>query len=98
MEQTVKKKKIVDIDTARKMLGCTRSNMYSHYLKKGILSPVPRVGKKAYFLLDEVNNILNEKLASIAARKNLELKEVERDTTELSNKEFYETYTELTIN
>lgn len=93
---TNEKIKIIDIDTAGKMLGCTRSNLYTHYLRKGLLKSVPRVSKKAYFYLDEVNKILNEKLADIAARKNLQLKEAEM-LDNLVTKEFKEKYIELTI-
>lgn len=93
---STKKIAIVDIDTAGKLFGCTRSNIYTHYLKKGLLTPVPRVSKKAYFFLDEVNKILNEKLADIAARKNLQLHEAEMPDN-LVTKEFKDKYTELTI-
>ena len=91
-----KKIEIVDLETTMKLLGCTRANIYGFYLKKKILSPVPRVGKKAYFYYSEVSTILNEKLADIAARKNLRLSEVSLDDYKLITEDFKNTYTELT--
>lgn len=91
-----KKIEIIDIDTVGKLFGCTRSNIYTHYLKKGLLTPVPRTSKKAYFLKDEVYNILNEKLYEINARKNIQLIEVTMDSNSIT-KAFVKKYVELTI-
>lgn len=96
MKKNIEKTKIVDIDTVCKLLGCVRSNVYNHYLKKGILTPVPRVSKKAYFYLSEVNSIINEKLADIAARKNLTLEETEMEST-LVSQDFVEKHVEMII-
>ena len=87
---------IVDLETTMALLGCTRANIYGYYLKKKILSPVPRVGKKAFFYYDEVSKILNEKLADIAARKNLKLSQKKMSNSSLITQEFLDTYTELT--
>ena len=87
---------IVDVETTMALLGCTRANIYGHYLNKKILSPVPRVGKKSYFYYDEVSKILNEKLADIAARKNLKLSQKRMSNSSLITQEFLDTYTELT--
>nr|WP_315173647.1 hypothetical protein [uncultured Flavobacterium sp.] len=91
-----KKIEIVDVETTCALLGCTRANIYGYYLKNKILSPVPRVGKKAYFYYTEVSTILNEKLADIAARKNLKLTEANLDNYKLVTDEFKNNYTELT--
>lgn len=96
MNNTIKKIEIVDLETTMALLGCTRANIYGYYLKKKILSPVPRVGKKAYFYYEEVSKILNEKLADIAARKNLRLYEASLDNYKLVTEEFKNNYTELT--
>jgi len=95
---TTKKIEIIDIDTACALLGCTRANIYGYYLKRKVLTQVPRVGKKAYFYYDEVSKILNEKLADIAARKNLRLTEANMDKYKLVPQEFKKMYTELTTN
>ena len=87
---------IVDVETTMALLGCTRANVYGYYLKKKILTPVPRVGKKSYFYYKEVSKILNEKLADIAARKNLRLSKKKIDNANLITQEFLDTYTELT--
>jgi hypothetical protein len=91
-----KKIEIVDLDTTMALLGCTRANIYGYYLKKKILNPVPRVGKKAYFYYEEVSKILNEKLADIAARKNLRLSQVSMDQYKFITQDFLDNYTELT--
>ena len=91
-----KKIEIIDLETAMALLGCTRANIYGYYLKKKILSPVPRVGKKAFFYYDEVSKILNEKLADIAARKNLKLSKRRMSNSSLITQEFLDAYTELT--
>jgi hypothetical protein len=91
-----KKIQIVDVETACVLLGCTRANIYGYYLKNNLLSPVPRIGKKAYFLYSEVNSILNEKLADLAARKNMKLTEANMDNYKLVTDEFKNNYTELT--
>ena len=94
--ENTQKIEIVDLETTMALLGCTRANIYGYYLKKKILSPVPRVGKKAFFYYDEVSKILNEKLADIAARRNLKLTEANMDNYKLVTDEFKNTYTELT--
>ena len=91
-----KKIEIIDIETACVLLGCTRAQIYHSFLKNKILSPVPRVGKKAYFYYSEVTNILNEELANVAARKNLKLTEANMDNYKLVTEEFKNSYTELT--
>ena len=96
MNTDTKKIQIVDVETACALLGCTRANVYGYYLKHKMLSPVPRVGKKAYFYYDEVSKILNEKLADIAARKNLRLTEANLENYKLVSEEFKNNYTELT--
>lgn len=96
MNTNTKKIEIIDVETVCALLGCTRANVYGYYLKKKILSPVPRVGKKAYFYYSEVSTILNEKLADVAARKNLRLTEVNLDSYRIVTEEFKSTYTELT--
>lgn len=88
--------KIIDIETACVLLGCTRAQIYHSYLKNKILSPVPRVGKKAYFYYNEVSDILNKELANIAARANLKLIEADLSAYKLVTEEFKNTYTELT--
>jgi len=93
---TTKKTEIVDLETAMALLGCTRANIYGYYLKKRILNPVPRVGKKAYFYYEEVSKILNEKLADIAARKNLRLTEANMEDYKLITEDFKNNYIELT--
>lgn len=93
---STKKIEIVDLETAMALLGCTRANIYGYYLKKKILNPVPRVGKKAYFYYEEVSKILNEKLADIAARKNLRLTEANLNNYKLVTEDFRNKYTELT--
>lgn len=95
MNTNTKKTEIIDIDTACALLGCSRANMYGHYLKNKTLNQVPRVGRKAYFYYDEVNKILNERLADIAARKNLRLTEVAMN--KLVTDDFKNKYTELAI-
>lgn len=97
MNTNEKKIEIIDVETACALLGCTRSNIYGYYLKNKILSPVPRVGKKAYFYYSEVNTLLNEKLADVAARKNLRLTEADFSPYKLVTEEFKSNYTELTI-
>lgn len=91
-----KKIEIIDIETACVLLGCTRAQIYHSFLKNKILSPVPRVGKKAYFYYNEVSTILNEELANVAARKNLKLSEANMDSYKLVTEEFKNSYTELT--
>jgi predicted DNA-binding transcriptional regulator AlpA len=91
-----KKIQIIDIDTACALLGCNRAHIYNNYLKNKILSPVPRVGKKAYFYYEEVSNILDKELANVAARKNLKLTEANLDNYKLLTEEFKNNYTELT--
>ena len=94
--ENTQKIEIVDLETTMALLGCTRANIYGYYLKKKILSPVPRVGKKAYFYYDQVNKVLNEKLADIAARKNLKLSQKKMSNSNLITQEFLDTYIELT--
>jgi len=96
MMNPTKKTEIVDLETAMALLGCNRANIYGYYLKKRILNPVPRVGKKAYFYYEEVSKILNEKLADIAARKNLRLTEADLGNYKLVTDEFKNNYIELT--
>jgi predicted DNA-binding transcriptional regulator AlpA len=94
--ENTKKILIVDLEATMKLLGCSRANVYGYYLKKRILSPVPRVGKKAYFYYDEVSKLLNEELADVAARKNLKLSTKKMDNYKLITQDFLDTYTELT--
>jgi hypothetical protein len=96
MNNTIKKIEIIDIDTVCILLGCKRSHVYGNYLKNKILTPVPRVGKKAYFYYKEVSDLLNEKLANVAARKNLKLIEADLSNYKLVTEEFKNNYTELT--
>lgn len=95
-KENTQKIEIVDLETTMALLGCTRANIYGHYLNKKILTPVPRVGKKSYFYYEEVSKILNEKLADIAARKNLKLSEKRMSNRNTITQEFLDTYTELT--
>jgi hypothetical protein len=88
---------IVDAETACLLLGCSRSNLYGFYLKNKVLSPVPRVGKKAYFYYSEVHAVLIEKLADLLARKNLILIEADLEIYKLVTEEFKNNYAELTL-
>lgn len=91
-----KKIKIIDIETTCVLLGCTRAHIYNNYLKNKIISPVPRVGKKAYFYFEEVSALLDKELANVAARKNLRLSEANLDNYKLVTEDFKSKYTELT--
>lgn len=93
---STKKIEIIDLETTCALLGCTRANVYGNLLKKKILTPVPRVGKKAYFYYSEVSNILDKRLADLVARKNLKLTEANLDNYKLVTEEFKNNYTELT--
>jgi hypothetical protein len=96
MNTETKKIEIIDVETVCALLGCTRANVYGYYLKRKMLTPVPRVGKKAYFYFEEVITILNKELADVAARKNLRLSVVSLDNYKLVTEEFKKNYTELT--
>lgn len=96
MKENTKKIRIVDVDTACDLLGCVRSTIYNYYLARNIIKQTPRYGRKAYLFLDDVERVLNDKIADLVSRKNMKLSNADMNKYKLVPEEFKNTYQEVT--
>lgn len=50
------KKDVVSIETAIKMFDCSRPQFYRKY--KSLLKPLPKIGRKVYYELEDVEKVI----------------------------------------